>query len=157
MHVVSRWLYIDIFQSKVDRPYNRFSQRIIGSFYIIFFVIWEQILLCSKKEVQSLASFSITFLQSCPAERSNTWNTRPCLPINKTSKWMFNEHFRSHNGMSLMSCNDLPVDGHASMLSLLQRLWQLTMIWTLLVVDSYSASLHYPTTATIQVSSLASL
>lgn len=37
MHVVSRWLYIDIFQSKMDRPYNRFSQRIMGSFYIFFF------------------------------------------------------------------------------------------------------------------------
>lgn len=35
-----------------------------------------------------------------------------------------------------MSCNDLPVDGHASMLSPPLRLWQLTMVWTLLLVDN---------------------
>lgn len=51
-------------------------------------------------------------------------------PTSETSIWKFNERFRSHNGMSLMSCNDLPVDGHASVLPL--RLWRLTIVWTLL-------------------------
>lgn len=122
------WMYINIyFSPKWTGQYNRFSQRIIGSFYIIFFVIWEQSLPSLKKEVQSQPAFSITFLQSGPFVRSrrNTGTHARVCRINKTSKWMFNEHFRSHNGMSLMSCNVLPVDGHASILSLPLRLWQL--------------------------------
>lgn len=63
--------------------------------------------------------------QSAP--RRSRRNTRP---TDETSKWKFNERFRSPNGMSLMSCNDLPVDGHASVLPL--RLWRLTTVWTLL-------------------------
>lgn len=110
-------------------------------FTSFFSVTREQSLLCSMKEVRSQPSLSITAPAVRPPAcmRSITWNTRPCLPIRPTSKWMFNEHFfRSHNGMSLMSCNDLPADGHASMLFPPLRLWQLTMVWTLLLVDNAS-------------------
>lgn len=92
-----------------------------------------------------------------PSERSNTLNT--CVwRTKKTSKLIFNELFRSHNGLSLMSYNDLPVDGHASMLSLPLRLWQLSdngLNFAEYIV--YSPSLHHPRTASIQVTALATL
>lgn len=69
------------------------------------------------------------------------WRTK------KTSKLIFNELFRSHNGLSLMSYNDLPVGGHASMLSLSLRLWQLSdngLNFAEYIV--YSPSLHHPRT-----------
>lgn len=160
MHVVSVgctsiFFSVESRQARITGLVNALSDH-FTSFFFFFLVIWEQSLLCTEKEVQSQPSFSITFPSSlAPPSAATHWTHARCLPINETSKWMFNEHFRSHNGMSLMSCNDLPVDGHASTLSLSLRLWQLTMVWTLLVVDS--ASLHHSTTASIQVAALASL
>lgn len=105
---------------------------------------------CPTKEAQSQPAFSITFLQGIKRTHARVGRT------NKTSKWMFNEHSRSHNGMSLMSCNDLPVVGHASMLSLQLRLRQLCDNG---LNFAEFRLLHFPSrrTASIPVSALASL
>lgn len=119
------------FRPKWPGLYNLFSQRIIGSFYISFCNMRTKSSLLKKEVAHNLSlSFSITFsFNPAPVGSRDTGeHTQPRVcRINKTSKWMFNEHFRSHNGMSLMSCNDLPAGGHASTLSLLLcASWQLS-------------------------------
>lgn len=149
--VVRRYFSAQSRQARITGLVDALSDH-FTSFFSSSSVTWEQSLLCAMKEVQALAvTFDHLPRSLAPAERSATWNTRPAFcrsarPLNECLMSIF----RSHNGMLLMSCNDLPVDGHASVLfSHPPRRWQLTMVWTLLLEDN--ARLHF-TASRLQVS-----
>lgn len=109
-------LYIDIFFSRKWKGlYNRFSQRIIGSFYIFF---------CNMRAKSSLPQEGSTISGCIFNHFSSIWprrapphigHTPVFVRINKTSKWMFNEHFTS-------SCWWPRLDAFFSTI----RLWQLS-------------------------------
>ena len=139
--MIVRRYFFSFFSRKQTGPHNRFSQRIIGSFYIIFCNMRAKSSL--PQEGSPVSAFIFDHFSFNPAPQSTA------VPANnasdKTSKWKFNERFRSHNGTSLMSCNDLHAGGHASMLFSFHYASDscLTMVWTLLIVHFlHSTSLH---------------
>lgn len=80
MHTKAYCCLIDIFSVESGKACITGLVKALSDHFTSVFVTWEQNLLCLKKEIQSQAAFSITFLQSDPAERRKTRNIRPCLP-----------------------------------------------------------------------------